>query len=305
MNRAQFFMLSLPLLLLTGCMGTFKSNSFTLTHSTDSSSFSQPGPQPVSFPPTLESGFTELVNAKNLAAGEMINYGGMPFQAQTKNILFDGTSLRFKASTGEFAYFDPADGRKIRDEVCSLSRMDEGKLYTFEMDIFASGPKIPHTDLQWWAPIQIHAADTRDANGIPLPASPIFAMDLQPNATKDGYDIKVTAQSHTNMNGGFIAERLLAKVPFAMDAKHHLKIEIVDAHGKSTGMVRVTLDNKVIVDQMNIATGYAFVDTDILYGGKPQPTGSYLKLGIYAGNQFRPADVTLQTQVSNFSWSVK
>ncbi len=250
-----------------------------------------------------------------LKNNQALDLWGHKWMAQTANtgdasqppgITVAGDEVRFQARTGEFASgIDPADGRKLRAELCCMTKFGKGERFHAAFT-FLVPPGKPNPELQWRSIFQIHQADTRDSKGVPLKGAPLFALEVVADPrSPTGEMLVVRAETSTGDGSTWPTPREFARAPFSRGVEHRAVIEIVDSHGLPGGVVRVQIDGHQMVDQQNTHVGYSYVDLPILWGGKPQDTRSYAKVGIYAGNQRRPPDIELETVIRNLSMSVQ
>ncbi|MFG1378905.1 hypothetical protein [Xanthobacter autotrophicus] len=237
--------------------------------------------------------------------GHTSNNGG----ATPRGVVIDGSSVYFRATAREHAKWDPSNGRLVRAELCGTVRAGKGQTLTAEFDFtIPSGPTYPY--LVWRSLYQIHQADTYyvDAAGnlVAHRGTPPLAIELAADASSPtGEVLLVRGETSTGDGKALTAPlRVLAKVPFARGA-HHLKVDYIDDHGGPDGLIRVALDGVSVVDK-RIATGYAYVDQAPPINGVAQRSGSYPKIGWYAGRDTTvPADLVLEMTVSNLSISIK
>jgi hypothetical protein len=224
---------------------------------------------------------------------------------QKPGITTVGSEVRFRAATGDFhPTFDPADGRKIRSELSCLTRCGKGEKLQASLT-FAIPPGTPNPELQWRALFQIHSADIRTSQGVPLKGSPLFSMEtLADEKSPTGEVLLIRGETSTGDGSAWPTLREFVRVPFKRGIAHHAVVEVIDSHGAPGGLIRVTLDGNAIVDQRDIPMGYAFVDLPILWGGRVQDKRSYCKLGIYAGNQRRPEDLELDVLIRDVSLTI-
>jgi polysaccharide lyase-like protein len=250
-----------------------------------------------------------------LKNNQPIELWGHKWVAQTANtggarerpgIAVAGDGARFQVRTGEFAPgIDPPDGRKLRAELCCLTKFGKGERFKAAFT-FLIPPGKPNPELQWRSIFQIHQADTRDSKGVPLKGAPLFALEVVADPkSPTGEMLVVRAETSTGDGSTWPTPREFARAPFTRGVEHQAAIEIIDSHGLAGGLVRVQIDGVAMVDQPNIPVGYSYVDLPILWGGRSQDTRSYAKLGIYAGNQRRPPDMELETVIRHVSMSVQ
>jgi hypothetical protein len=235
-----------------------------------------------------------------VADGSKVQLGATTWVAQAGAptsiaIASDGTSVQFAAKGGDRASFDP--NRKIRAELASSTPIPEGKLTNISFKVTVSSDSVVAGDFA--SIFQIHQADTRRADGTPFMGSPLMTLDL---ATHPGF-LTVRAESSSDPNGGFVPQRELGKVPFALGVEHDVSISVNDSHGGPDGSLNVVVDGKVAVDAPKLNVGWAYVDSGILYGGKPQSPNSYAKVGIYAGmgSGTDPGPANIKMKVSDMS----
>jgi hypothetical protein len=219
---------------------------------------------------------------RTIANSAVVTLGGQDWQAQTGTP--DGVSVnaagrvRFVARTGERASFDPP--RKIRAELCGQQRYEKGEPIRFSGAVTVDrASTIRGTD--WCSLIQIHQADPFRADGRPVMASPLFAVDL--TLDRAGRPIlRARGETGTGRQWTFAPQRVLGTAPFTFGVEHDFALEATDGHG-GAGRLRFLLDGRAVCDLAG-STGYEYVDllADAL-PGRRQQTGSYLKMGVYAG----------------------
>lgn len=221
---------------------------------------------------------------RDLSVGAGVVIGGLNWAVQTPRVqVGPGGLYRFSAKAGERAAFDPA--RKIRTELVGLTQFVKGQEIrlggTFNID-----PKSIFAGAEWCSIVQIHQADTRRADGNPVNASPLFSLDLLPDPKTGKPYLQVRGETGRGEQETYSPTRILGKLPdIDLGKDHTLDLIVVDGHG-SGGRIAVWIDGKVLVDRADIPTGYEYVDLlaeAYRVRGRPQPTTSYLKIGIYSG----------------------
>jgi hypothetical protein len=220
-----------------------------------------------------------VIQKTGQASNATITYGGLSWLVQSGTA--DGVSigddgrLYFHAKAGEHASFDPA--RKIRAELGGTKTFAKGELIhlsgTFNID-----PSTDMGDADWLSVFQIHAEDVRFVDGVPVSASPMFAIDAVPGS--GGKMLRVRAETGMGMPlpNTFFPYRILGTFPVTFGVDHAFDITVVDGHG-GAGSVKVVIDGKPVCDFTG-PTGYEFVDLAPIKSPHP---GSYWKIGIYAG----------------------
>jgi hypothetical protein len=192
----------------------------------------------------------------------------------------DGSRLIFRAKSGDHASFDPP--RKIRAELTNTKTYAKGEAIRLKGSFWID-PATSIATTDWCSIIQIHPADTRFANGVPVSAAPIFSMGL---ILQDGHPmLQVRAETGTGVPAPntFSPLRVLGGVPLRFGIEHTFDFTFIDGHGGS-GAVNVSIDGRPVVHYSG-PTGYEYVDllASTAIRGKRQPTDSYLKVGIYSG----------------------
>lgn len=217
--------------------------------------------------------------------GSAVEVGGAAWIVQTGAP--DGVSLGLapgrllvRARTGERAAFDPP--RKIRAELCGARRFGPGEPIVLEgiLRIEAGGTL---ADADWCSLLQIHQADTRRADGRFVESSPLFSLGLRRGEGGRPH-LVVTGETGRGVPqpGTFSPARTFVDVPFTLGRDHRFALQVIDGHG-GPGRIRVVVDDRILVDRSDIAVGYDYVDLLAEAGGSRQSTGSYLKMGVYAG----------------------
>lgn len=223
---------------------------------------------------------TPAVTRAPMANGATITAGGLPWTVQSGTpdgvSIGDDGSIFFHAKAGERASFDPP--RKIRAELGGSKTFAKGEVIHLK-GTFNINPSTVMADADWLSLIQIHSADVRFADGVPVSASPMFCLDFVPG-TKT---LRVRAETGKGLPAPntFFPLRVLGTFPVTFGIDHVFELTVVDGHG-GDGRVVGSIDGKVVCD-FNGPTGYEYPDLVPPLNGKPQATGSYLKAGIYAG----------------------
>lgn len=236
--------------------------------------------------PRSEAKATAAINSgfRELPIGAEIAIAGLKWAAQTQRVQVGPEgSYRFSAKAGERAAFDPP--RKIRTELVGLTPFSKGQEIrltgTFNID-----PKSVFVGAEWCSIVQIHQADTRRADGSLVNASPMFSLDLLPDPATGRPYLQVRGETGLGEQTTYSPMRILGRLPdIELGRDHALDVIVVDGHG-DRGRIAVWIDGRMLVDRADIPTGYAYVDLfadAYRVRGKPQPTTSYLKIGIYAG----------------------
>ena len=213
-------------------------------------------------------------------------------------------SVVFRVKTGERANFDPP--RKIRAEFAGVKRYEKGEDIQLQ-GVFTHDPSTVITGTDWCSIVQVHQADSRDANGQWITASPMFAMGLFHDRS-GRLALRVAGETGRGVpaQNVFSPQRVLGEITgLRLGVAYTFRIHVIDGHGER-GRISVWINDRAIVDRSDIVTGYEYVDrlADTLYAGKPQPTGSYLKIGLYAGKftgHEPPADVTIGSAFRNLA----
>lgn len=211
-----------------------------------------------------------------------VTLAGQKWQAQTGApggvSVNDADMVRFAARTGERASFDPP--RKIRAELCGQQRYAKGEPIRFSGAVTVDrASRITGTD--WCSFLQIHQADPVRSNGQFAMASPLFAVDL--SLDRSGKPVlRARGETGKGEQRTFSPMRIFGSAPFAFGVEHSFSLEATDGHGDA-GRIRFLLNGRPVCD-FSGPTGYEYVDLlkDAL-PGRQQLTGSYLKMGIYAG----------------------
>ena len=241
---------------------------------------SKPGAEPQ---PRPQSKLTPASTFRELKPGDRVTLAGQTWAAQTPRIKSgsDG-SFVFPAKAGERADFDPP--RKIRTELVGLRQYAKGEEIILSGTFNLAADSV-FTGTEWCSIVQIHQADTKRADGIYVNASPMFSMDILPGPGGKPF-LQVRGETGRGEQTTFSPTRILGKLPdLELGKDHTFKLIVVDGHG-GPGRISVWVDGKAVVDRADIATGYEYVDllaNAYPIKGKPQPTTSYLKAGIYAG----------------------
>jgi hypothetical protein len=239
-------------------------------------------------PPPGEFVPPNLADYTAVADGQFVTVAGMKWQAQcgtNDNSIAvnktDANDILFRAVSGENASFDP--DRKIRSELGCYDTFGKGEVMALK-GRWTIHPNCSIKGSEWCTVIQVHQADTRHADGVPVQSSPAFSLDI---IVKNGQPhLQVTANTSTGVPPAnwWPPMRILAVVPITLGVEHEFDVEFVDGHGYD-GSVNVSIDGVEIVDFVG-PTGYEYVDLlqdAYLVNGKPQSNESYFKMGIYAG----------------------
>jgi hypothetical protein len=192
----------------------------------------------------------------------------------------DGSRIIFKARSGDHADFDPP--RKIRAELANTRTYAKGEPIALKGSLWVDpATNIATTD--WCSIIQIHPADTRFASGIPVSAAPVFTLGLILRSGQPMLQVRAETATGVPAPNTFAPLRVLGVAPLPFGIEHTFDFTFIDGHG-GNGRVDVSIDRKMIVHYSG-PTGYEYVDllASTAIRGKPQPTDSYLKVGIYSG----------------------
>ncbi len=217
--------------------------------------------------------------------GAAVRFAGASWVAQSGSVRgvaigVGGRELHFEAASGEHPAFD--GDSKLRAELCGARRYGRGEEIrlsgTFRVD-----PTTDVADANWCSLVQVHQADMRRADGTEVASSPSFLMGVAERA--DGtrrLHVTILSSRGVPAPGEYPPTVELADRPVRFGADYRFEIVFVDGHG-GPGRVLVRIDDTTLVDRSDLLTGAEYVDLLARAQSVEQPTGSYLKLGVYAG----------------------
>ena len=232
-------------------------------------------PDPEPEPPQPDAEWTPV------PSDQIVTIAGLGWMAQSGTpdgvAIADDDRVKFHAASGEHASFDQP--RKIRAELGGLTTFEKGVRMRLSGTILID-PNTRIANSEWCSIAQVHQADTRRSDGVPVASPPPFTVEV---LWKDDMPIlQVRAETSLGIPepNTWPPTRILGTEPIEFGFEYEFEFEFVDGHGHD-GEVFVRIGDTEVVNFVG-PTGFEYVD--LLKDAYPSnTTGSYWKFGVYAG----------------------